>query len=344
MLRKIAFTGATKAVRSVASSKASNAAFARAFSTTLSEKERGDEARYFRDLDAQKKAEIRANLEKLLAQDERTEEKAEVLSLLTTKVEEEKGIIGKLGLDDWKFALPIGIILGVPAISNEVLVLSAETQLLAVFILSLSTLYTQGGGMIAKALDDYSKDIHNKLKKVDENILSEVHATIKANEKLLTLEQDVSSIHKLVDDMTVAQADILNYTEEHRYRDAIVKKLDALVALEDTVAAAVRARMVTKVKADVVETFTSDKKAKEAALDHAVAVLLAGTTGKRGADVVGGAFSSAIKSYKDAYAKLPADKDEILVQLQKDIAAIAVAPTVDATGGNVYETHPIVHA
>jgi hypothetical protein len=36
------------------------------------------------------------------------------------KKEEKKGALSKLGLDDWKFALPAGFILGIPAIANEV--------------------------------------------------------------------------------------------------------------------------------------------------------------------------------------------------------------------------------
>jgi hypothetical protein len=29
-------------------------------------------------------------------------------------------MISKLGLDDWKFALPVGMLVGIPAIRNEV--------------------------------------------------------------------------------------------------------------------------------------------------------------------------------------------------------------------------------
>lgn len=207
--------------------------------------------------------------------------------------------------------------------------------------MTLSTVYTQAGGLIAKTLDDYSNDILTKLKKVDENILTEVHSTIAANEKLLDLESDVKSIHAIVDDLSVAQADVLNYAEEHKYRDAIARKLDSLVAIEEAAAAAIRTRMVTSVKANVVSAFTKDSKAKDQALDQAIAVLLAGQSGKLGKDVVGDVFTSSLKSYRESYAK--AGTDEILVQLEKDVAAVATAPVVEATGGNVYVTHPIVH-
>jgi len=57
--------------------------------------------------------------------------------------------------------------------------------------------------------------------------------------------------------------------------------------------------------------------------------------------VVGEAYSSSLKAYRETYAKLPAGSDEILVQLEKDIAAACVAPAIDFKGGNVYETHPL---
>ena len=34
--------------------------------------------------------------------------------------EEPKTLLAKLGLNDWKFALPIGLFVGLPAVSNEV--------------------------------------------------------------------------------------------------------------------------------------------------------------------------------------------------------------------------------
>lgn len=36
---------------------------------------------------------------------------------------EEPSFISKFGLDDWKFALPVGLFLGIPALANEVLLL-----------------------------------------------------------------------------------------------------------------------------------------------------------------------------------------------------------------------------
>jgi hypothetical protein len=50
--------------------------------------------------------------------------------LFVEKKEEEKtGLIAKLGLDDWKFALPMGLFVGIPALSNEVIIFESQAQL-----------------------------------------------------------------------------------------------------------------------------------------------------------------------------------------------------------------------
>jgi hypothetical protein len=200
--------------------------------------------------------------------------------------------------------------------------------------------------MIGKALDGYGEDIQKELKEVDDAILSESKLWIEENKKLLALEKDYKSLYQLVDDLNVAQADILNYSAEHKYREAIVKKLDSLVALEESTTAAIRNRMVSAITADVISKFSTDKKAKEDALEQAISVLSAGSSGKLGKDVVGNVFSTSIKSYRETYAKKSPESDDILVGLQKEMSSVAVPPVIEGLGegGNVYITHPIFGA
>ena len=198
--------------------------------------------------------------------------------------------------------------------------------------------------MIGKALDSYADDIQKELREVDDAILSESKMWIEENKKLLALEKDYKSLYQLVDDLNVAQADILNYSAEHKYREAIVKKLDSLVAIEESTTAAIRTRMVSAVTKDVISKFERDKKAKEEALDQAISVLAAGSAGKLGKDVVGNVFSLSIKNYRESYSKKSPESDDILVNLQKEISSVAVPPTIEGLGegGNVYLTHPII--
>lgn len=309
------------------------------FSTLLDKKELGEEVKFIRGQEAKRKEEIRAKMEEILALEDSNEQKVELLEMLEEKKPD--SLISKLGLDDWKFALPFALLLGIPAVSNEVLVIDAEMQLSACFILFCSTMYTQVGPMLSKSLDEYGNNIYNEVKVVDEALHSQIKNAIEADELALTLEEDFKQYFSLTDQLAVVQADVLNRTEQHKYRESIVKKLDSLYALEESAAAAIRARMITTVKADVISTFKSDKKVKESALDQAIAVLSAGAGAKMGKDIVGEAFTKSLKNYKDVYSKQPAGSDPILVQLEKDMKAIATPPVIESKGGNVFLTNPL---
>jgi hypothetical protein len=199
-----------------------------------------------------------------------------------------------------------------------------------IVMFTTATLYSQASGVLGKSLDDYRAGIKKHVSEVDNETLAELTESIKTNQKLVELEKDVSSLQSVADDLAAAQADVLNQMSQHKYRDAIAKKLDSLIALEDAAVNSIRTRMVTKVKADVLKAFASDKKAKESALTQAISVLSAGVNSKLGKDVVGEEFAAALKSYKAEYAKQPKGSDEILVQLEKDLAAVASAPKLEA--------------
>lgn len=328
-------------VSRTAAAKAPAAFASRSLSTVLENREMGEEARYIRTMEAQRNAEMRAKVEKILALEEGSAERADLEQLLEEK-KEKAGFVAKMGLNDWKFALPIGLFVGIPALANEVLVLDAETQLVACFILFCSTMYTQVGGMMGKGLDDYSKEIQDKLKEVDNAVLEGINSAIAADQNVLSVEEDYKQFCELTDQLAVAQADVLNQREIHLYREAIVKKLDSLHALEESAVQAIRNRMLTQVKADVVNTFSNDQKAKDQALNRAIEVLSGGAKGKLGKDVVGEVFTQALTNYRTNYAKQPEGSDPILKQLEKDMAAVATAPVVESKGGNVFVTHPLL--
>lgn len=69
----------------VASMKMPTSVIQRSFSSVLETREIGEEARYIRTQEAQKQAEIRANIERILALEEGHSEKAELVQLLGSK-------------------------------------------------------------------------------------------------------------------------------------------------------------------------------------------------------------------------------------------------------------------
>jgi F0F1-type ATP synthase membrane subunit b/b' len=237
--------------------------------------------------------------------------------------------------------VPLGLLAGIPALANEVIILGPEAQLAACFVLFCSTMYTQVGPMASKFFQDYQDNVAKDLRQVDENMLVEVKQNIESTTQLLDLEKDLTAITNLRDDLAVVQADVLNHMEQHKFRDAIARKLDSLVAIEEAATVAIRKRMVNKVKEEVVSSFTNDRKAKDKALDSAIAVLSAGVGAKRGKDVVGEAFVKSIAQYREDYAKKPASEDPLIVQFEKDVAAVAMAPLVTFQATNVYVSHPL---
>lgn len=199
-------------------------------------------------------------------------------------------------------------------------------------------MYTQVGPMVAKQLEEHKKGIESDLKGLDEIFSSETKQLIEANQAQLNVVEEYKEFHELVDSMATLKAHNHNNKAEHEYREQILKKLDALQVLEENATSAIRARTVNSVKSDVVQLFTNDKKARENALNAAIAVLSQGEGGKLGKDVVGEAFTASLASYKEKYAKSDPKSDEILVKLEKDIGAIASAPISAASQGK--NLHP----
>jgi len=305
---------------------------------TFGDRERGEETRFIRAEEERRKKEIREKMEKILAMEDHHEEKRELVGLLEGNKPVAETTFDKL--QKWNYFVPLGILVGVPALFNEFAVIDAETQILGAFMFTVGAVYNEFGGAIGDMLDSERKDVESAMKKVDDSLLQNVHEAVATNEALLDLEAEVTSIHALTDDLASVQAEYLNHHEEHKFRDAVARKLDALVALEDTASNAIRNRMLAKVHADVVQAFSSDSKAKDAALAQALGVLSssnANSGAKMNKDVVGDYFASSLKAYKEGYAKQAPGSDEIINNLEKDMTVIMQAPVASHTGGNVYD-------
>lgn len=224
----------------------------------------------------------------------------------------------------------------------KVVIINEETQLLSCFILFCATAYNSGAPVIHQYCEDIREKDFKLFQAADDYLLRDLTEAVKANEKCLGMEETVKDIYGLTDNLSVAQADLLNSMEQHKLRDVVAKKLSSLVAIEEAASSAIRDRMLTQVRADVVKTFTADKAAKNSALAQAISVLSAGASAKLGKDVVGESFKNALSSYRTAYSKLPPGGDEILVKLEEDIAAVVKLPAFDSLdAGNVYVTHPL---
>jgi len=239
------------------------------------------------------------------------------------KQPEKKGFLAAFS-SDWKYYVPAGILVGIPLLANEVIVLSEEAQLLAVFMLFTGTIYTQAGGMIASSLDEYRENILKEQRAIEDVQIEQIRNSIEEHEKCLTLTQDYDQFLAVKDAARRLNIEASNYEAKHAFRSAIVRKLEAVAATEETALHGIKGRMVDFVVNDVTTQFREDKKAKEAALNQALAIL-GNAKGNMGKDVVGDAFVSSIRKYRDEYKKTPEDKDPILLQLKRDVDAIIKA-------------------
>jgi len=282
-------------------------------------------------------------MEKILALEDSHEDKKDLVNLLGTKAvaEHQQTLWRKFELNDWKIALPLVLFLSVNAVANDIVEPSVDAFLAIVFALWAGKLANVTGPGLAKSLDEDSVAEFKEVSAVEEFLFDKIKDAISANELAITMEEDYLKHNELTDALNVAQADVLNHMEVHKYRDAIFKKLESLAALEESAITAIRQRMLTRVHKDVVSSFKSDKKLQEAALTQAIAVLSGGPGTKLGKDIVGSTFVSALQSYREGYAKQPAGSDEILTQLEKDMASVAAAPVVESKGGNVFLISPI---
>jgi hypothetical protein len=191
---------------------------------------------------------------------------------------------------------------------------------------------------------DINEGVYELLKEVqagDDRVAQRMHDGITENENLISWETEVNEVLEIADELTIAQVDVFNAMEGHAFREVVASKLDALVSLEMAAHQNIRNRMVTSVKSEVKTLFATNKTAKENAMNQAIAILTAGPSAKMGKDVVGEAFGVAVKNYQESYSKLPAGTDDIILSLEKDMAAIVTPVKFEVTGGNVFETNLI---
>jgi hypothetical protein len=145
-------------------------------------------------------------------------------------------------------------------------VLSEETQLLGCFMVFVATMYTQAGDLIGKALDAKGESVIAEHHAQEQVNISAVQAVIAAHEKNLTLVKDMQAVFAL-------QAELMEELEkaklmelQHNIRNDAVKKLDYLVAKEESFRSSMQSMLVEKATASVEEAFKGNKELQDSAL------------------------------------------------------------------------------
>jgi len=172
-------------------------------------------------------------------------------------------VLKEIGLDKWQYQLPLGIWLAVPVISNEVLMLSEETQLVGVFAAFCGASYVLGNQAVADMLDAKGAAIIAQHNALEDEAIASIKEVVDAHQGRVALLGELQAV-------SAAQAEALGLLKaaktmelKHAVRDSIVKKLDTLVAKDELVTAGIQAKMVAEASAAVTGQFGSaDVKAK----------------------------------------------------------------------------------
>jgi len=314
----------------------------------LATKEQGEEVSYIRRQEHERKARLRAQMEEILAREQHDEEHQALVNVIEskkTKVDsKDVGILQYLGLDDWKWALPVSISLASPMIAHEVIVVDYKFYLVGAFCMMwhaydmvVLPIYLEKTSWIGEYIANFWKD-------VDDKAVAEINDAIDSSEGFVDAKDVFKDMFTGIDEVAAAQATALNLTHQNDLHRAIQKKLDALASLNEATNAAIRTDMMQTVKSEAFNVVSTDRKVKDAALSQAIATLAAGPKGKRGKDVVGEVYAKAIADYRAGLSAKDHKVHNITAKLEADIAEIVKAPAVIQTAGNVYETHPVLGA
>lgn len=215
-----------------------------------------------------------------------------------------QGFLAKHGFDDPLFAIPVGIILAVPILANEVLVLSEETQLVGCFVFFSTCFAKFGGGAVGEMLDQKGIDIVAEHNAIEDQSIAAVKSVIETHKTRVSLKADVATFAAAQEEYLGALNAGHKYQLQHNVRDGIVAQLDELARKEQSVRDEIQANLVSSVADSVAASFASDKTAKSKAMASALGAIAA--PGSVPADDgVGALFSKALKAHSKVKATEP---------------------------------------
>lgn len=183
------------------------------------------------------------------------------------------GLYQGLGLDDWKMALPLGIILAVPALTQDLIILSEETQIVGCFIMFVSAMYTQFGDAIGKSLDEKSHEILRSLNASEDAAMASTRTRIAECESMLSIVDDTKAINALYLETLEKLAKARSAEYKHTMREKYVSMLDLMVTQDANRRSRAHEELVGGAVAYVTEQVQSSKTLKKDALDQAFAAL-----------------------------------------------------------------------
>jgi hypothetical protein len=182
-------------------------------------------------------------------------------------------IIEKLGLDDWKRALPLGIFFGIPAFYQQWIILDVETQLLGCFMLFVGTVYQKFGDTIGAALDARGDAILEARNKEEDAAIEMVQNMIEQHKLRMQYTDITRDIVDLQRETMEKSAKLHNLMAPYITREATITLLEMEVSRQVNEWQVEQNKLIHEALSSVTQQVQSDKKLKKAALDEALHTL-----------------------------------------------------------------------
>jgi hypothetical protein len=198
----------------------------------------------------------------------------------------------------------------------------AETQILALWVLFCTTVYSRGGPVISGMLDEMANDIEKEQKAAEEAQIEAVKLTLAAYKGNKALVQDVKELFEGQNALMAKIGAGASNRLKHGVRDAYVRKLESLVRAEEKAAEQQRAVVLAAAKSFVSETFTGSEPKnsalRAASVEAAIAALGNPKTAKRPAQVAQ-AYSSFFESFDEELKAQSGKAFDVTAAAQKEI-------------------------
>ncbi|KAJ1445117.1 hypothetical protein M885DRAFT_550927, partial [Pelagophyceae sp. CCMP2097] len=179
----------------------------------------------------------------------------------------------RYGLDDWRVQLPLGILVAIPAIENEILILSAETQLVACFVFFCGTAYRLGGDSVAEMLDAKGHAIIAQHNALEDAAIAKFQETVLVHEECIATITDTKGLYQAQLEVSDALTAATTLELQWSIYAETVKSLDAMVSEQEKRKNEVLAGLLADAKVFVAKEMAEKQDIRALLMSEAIAAI-----------------------------------------------------------------------
>jgi hypothetical protein len=229
----------------------------------------------------------------------------------------EPGFFEKNGLNKWAFMVPTSIAIFFPFMENQWFMINEEVSLAIAWAMFCGGVYVKFGDTIANMFQEARQEVIDQQTGYEGAVIDALKEMIEASESELdsvtTFDAVMAETRALEQNKAKAEVNEALFAQ----RTATLRRLDALIAAEETAIQSLKQEMIDHVVAHTTNHFQSSKKSREEVMKNAIAALSKGNT--LGTDVVGTEMSKGLKSYQK---EAQSGENPALKQLKQQVQTI----------------------